>query len=469
MKWQDIMEECLKLGNNQPEWIELTGSAGCRVGENIVLYLPDVIWELYYETLQSKGKHTIFFGNKEWKKYEQLLWAERNRDMDFSAEARRLKVTRKSVTLLEFIAIDKYEMDENEITFPDSAYIPFHILYLENKEFFGLFTHGRKKNSSGEIIIKYGNLLNQYDENDIFRYTYEKLTGANLALLFAQYFKEMYSCFGMQVANLMTGEAENDEVWERNIDDNKTRLKNKMMDLMRKMLELPMIFGRILWAEIILQIFSARQQKYIKDNSNPDNILFCIKNKDVLNNIEKSMEEFDHALGYKYERDAEKSLHNTIRWYRAMEESKGESAEDWEEIMSHIKFEETFIEGEDKFARASRIYKSYKQEIISERKREKWAKEGTAKEENLFLSWKREEINWTGQWSTIKGLIEEIVAEGDDDSIRCAEIGKYLKKGIKKNPERKLPIIFIKEDVIKEPEYQEITEEFLIKALEWSQ
>lgn len=440
--WRDLINECYRVGKGEPDWLNFETACGEGLIENVILYMPDVIWELYFEALQE-DEYTISFADEEWNTYKALLYQDKDYDMGFAEEVNRLKSTRKSVTLLKYIGIDKYKINENEIVFPDYAYIPLHILYLQNREFFGLFTHGKKEGYKGEIVIKYGNLLERYDENAVFGYAYEKLTGVNLALLFANYFEEMFSYLGVRVLNPMTGEPEEDEQWEKNIDEYRKRLKDILVDLMTRLLKLPMVFGRILWAEIILQAFSMEERNFINKKM-CGGVIYFINNLDILTYMEKKWKEFISEIEYKTEKERRSCLEKAIQNSYNQENVNGNTFES---------LEKSEIIDCDQFAKAGRLYEAYKREMKAEKQ--------SHQKEN---SWRLEEVSWMGRWENIKELIEKVIITGKGANTE-KKIGKYLKDEIETKPDEKMPIIFIKEDIIRKRKYQDIVQEFLVTAL----
>lgn len=251
---------------------ESTGIYDCSsprsntIVKNVMLYVPDIILELYYEYLLGDEEYIIDYADEEWKKYLPLLQS-KHTECSFDSEVGMGKSRRKQVTLLKYIHVDKCKIDENTITFPDSVLIPFFILYLQNEDFFSLFIEGKKNNLKyGKNIIKFGNLLNQYDDNGIYGYTYERLTGVNTALLYANYYISMIDCLGVPVCDYDLKGIE-DEIWKRKQEEYRNQLKKDLLYLLEKIMKFPVIFGRIVWSEIILYSLYFEEIKYIINNS----------------------------------------------------------------------------------------------------------------------------------------------------------------------------------------------------------
>lgn len=130
----------------QCESIGIYGCTSLRndtIVKNAMLYVPDIIRELYYKYLLDDEKYIIDYADEEWKKYSPLL-QNKHPEYSFDSEVGMAKSRRKRVTLLEYIHVDKCKVDENTITFPESVLIPFFILYLQNEDFFRFLFKGGK-------------------------------------------------------------------------------------------------------------------------------------------------------------------------------------------------------------------------------------------------------------------------------------------------------------------------------------
>lgn len=298
---------------------ESTGIYDCSsprsntIVKNTMLYVPDIIWELYYEYLLRDEEYIINYADEEWKKYLPLLQS-KHPECSFDSEVGMGKSRRKRVTLLKYIHVDKCKIDENTITFPDSVLIPFFILYLQNEDFFSLFIEGKKNDLKyGKNIIKFGNLLNQYDDYGIYGYTYERLTGVNTALLYANYYISMIDCLGVPVCDYDLKGRE-DEIWKRNQEAYRCQLKKDLLYLLEKIMKFPVIFGRIVWSEIILYSLYFEEIKYIINNSvvtsPPEGcvdenyikkscILSRLKNGDIVEYMSKQIENFIKGIEFK--------------------------------------------------------------------------------------------------------------------------------------------------------------------------
>lgn len=416
--------------------------------KNAMLYVPDIIWELYYKYLLDDEKYIIDYADEEWKKYSPLL-QNKHPEYSFDSEVGMAKSRRKRVTLLEYIHVDKCKVDENTITFPESVLIPFFILYLQNEDFFSLFIQGRKNDLKyGKNIIKFGNLLNEYDDYGFYGYTYERLTGVNIALLFANYFVKMIDCLGLPVCDYDLKGIE-DEIWERNQKDYKERLKKALLYLLKKMMKFPMIFGRIVWSEIILHSFYVEEIKYIIGNSfvhSPSKgcvdenyikkscRLYQVRNGDIVEYMSTQIESFIREMEFKgFE------AYSRICLYREL------NAE------IHQKFD-------DLFQMSNEVYGLYK-ELVIERLNEKKIKKD--------ILWRVKDIKAINQWGKIKKCAEKIVSKRNKDTIMGYEdIGWFVKKDIKNNPHNTIPIIFIMEDIINKKGFEKDVNDFLTQALD---
>lgn len=147
--WKEVMKGIYRDVECKPERIfdcALTGSG--EITKNAMIYLPDIMWELYLEGLIDDDEdYEIDYADEEWKEYSSLLYIydeDEAPEKTFAEKSGMLKSLRSKITLLNFIYPDKCKVEEDYVVFPNYAFIPLYILYLQNKDFLALFTFGDK-------------------------------------------------------------------------------------------------------------------------------------------------------------------------------------------------------------------------------------------------------------------------------------------------------------------------------------
>lgn len=168
--WNDIFEEIYQEAQCVNWYIESPISTvnSCITG-NAMLYLPDIKNELYLKFL-SDDEGIVDELDGGWADYEELLERDEkknNVDWEVISEIKQKKRSRENVRLLGSINSDNYRVEGKSIIFPNISLAPLYILYAQNSEFFKLFTYQKNGEKQGDIVIKYGYLLEQYDESEI--------------------------------------------------------------------------------------------------------------------------------------------------------------------------------------------------------------------------------------------------------------------------------------------------------------
>lgn len=263
----------------------------------------------------------------------------------------------------------------------------------------------------------------KYDNYHIFRYTYEKLTGVNLALLFANYFIDMTKRVGsLGMFDISKFEIGEDKEWKQNGKVYKEQLKKSLLGLLSEIMILPTVFGRIIWADIILQSLYAEEKKYIYEyNISGVYDLQTVMRFGYSSNAAVVVDILNNMEGIRREIKIERERFNTSEEYYTC------------------------------FTVSVQYYEAYR-EVILERIK------------NIHQNEK--DIVIYNQCSEVYNQIRQIISEADKDSlIGWEDIGKYIRKDVKDNPKKQMPVIFIRADIMDNPKYEEIVNEFLTYAL----
>lgn len=457
--WTELMNAIYEDAGCEKIYIYDCISAGNEtIVKNAMLYLADIIWELYYDYLmEDEEEYYIEYMDEEWKKYIPLLEDGEKSVYSFYQQVGTRKSTRKRVTLLNYIHVDKCTVDEFTASFPDSILIPFFILYLQNRDFFSLFSSGKKYALRyGENTIKFGKILTRYDDFGIYGYLYEKLTGVNLALLFANYFIVMVKCLDLPVRDTQCNKIVEDEEWKRKETEYRCLLKTELIHLLERVIKLPMIFGRILWADIALCALYIEEKKYIvrcshldKEPQREENCLSSdfikknckfvgLRNADVVEYILERIEALRKEMEFK---GAEASMQRYL-----------------ERILNAEKNVDKV--SQDRFEMSKEIYAIYKDAVMERVKDQKVSKYGL---------WKPKNMEKLSQWESVKRYAEKVISNREEGTIiGCENIGTFVNKNIRNKPNDKIPIIFMRDDIIKSEEYAEEVNSFLTQALMYS-
>lgn len=433
--WNDIFEEIYQEAQCVNWYIESPISTvnSCITG-NAMLYLPDIKNELYLKFL-SDDEGIVDELDGGWADYEELLERDEkknNVDWEVISEIKQKKRSRENVRLLGSINSDNYRVEGKSIIFPNISLAPLYILYAQNSEFFKLFTYQKNGEKQGDIVIKYGYLLEQYDESEILGYAYEKLTGINLALLFANYYVDIVKILGVKIYDCALVDIVEDRDWQAERLELKNQIKNKMLKLLKELMGCPMVLGRVWWADIILQSLYVSMKKHMQVNvieQGQKKGLLWMKNEDIVMYLLKQISTVMAEMqGEREEEKQIKALERRLFGKNPKPDDAGEKIQ---------------------FERIKELYEVYN-DVLQDKMKDQGEK-----------VWSNNRIMQTNSWEAVEKYIRKIITPEEDESmVGCEDIGYYVKDEAKKKSDEKLPIIFIKDSLMQMKDKNENGEEF---------
>lgn len=341
-----------------------------------------------------------------------------------------LNALRNGLKLLDYIEPSKYELDgDSAIYVPENGLIALHILYLQNSDFLTMLKNPRKNIHHYKNVIEFGKLFDNYNEANIYGYVYERLTGVNIALLFGNYYKKMVKYVSLKeiaVHSFVTdsertvkGQYTDNRWYESGLSECMERLQERLEKLLTEIMKMSITFGRIIFADIILQLICIYVERYI----NPYMVTF-MGTEIVYAGISN----------------------RTVSEY--MFEIIGD-------VVEMLKEPETL----SRLERSNILYDELKKEIEIY----------LDKEEKTIDLWKEVEEGEYNNWEYISYEMKKIIRRREKGVlVSHTDLGKYVKEEIKRKkdePNAKLPVIFIDEGIIESRENEESACRFLKCAL----
>lgn len=427
----------------------------------VELYFQDIMWELYFEDIVDKDADDYFeldCLDETLREYEPLMWRDKKNSepcKTFVETVNRLKGMSSGIKLLDCFERKNYKVDKDNyvIRIPDGTLIAFHILFLQNMDFIRFMKSPQSKQRllcEYKNIIKYGKLLDKYNEINVYGYVYERLTGVNIALLFSNYYEKMIKYFEFgQIAIYYRREPDGTVAKEvhilskrkpkQRILESKQKLQTKLEELLAEILRFSMVFGRVILADIILSNMCNDFDKYVENSDNPGYIEASYEY------IEEKLFENIEYISRKLKKYFAINKNGEIRVYEEEGITEWLLGEDVEEKCMSL-----YI-----IRNPNVMYDTVKKEIVDRLKNEK----------KIYKLWKEIETGEYNNWGHIQKEIRK--ANESHQAIHTAynNLGKFVKKEIKEQPYEKMPIIFINDEIVTDDENKESINLFLKCAL----